>query len=69
MDYSTWEEKNISVNNVLLDPRNPRIPPTIEPFDQRSLLAELILHDKVHDLAQNIANNGYYPVESLIVVK
>lgn len=69
MDYSTWEEKNISVNNILLDPRNPRIPPTIEPFDQRSLLAELILHDKIHDLAQNIANNGYYPVESLIVVK
>jgi len=69
MNYSTWEEKNMSVNNILLDPRNPRIPPTVEPFDQRSLLAELILHDKVHDLAQNIANNGYYPVESLIVVK
>lgn len=69
MDYSTWEEKQISVNNILLDPRNPRIPPASEPLDQRSLLADLIDHDKVYELAQNIAKNGYYPVESLIVVR
>lgn len=69
MDYTTWEEKQISVNNILLDPRNPRIPPASEPLDQRSLIAELVDHDKVYELAQNIAQNGYYPVESLIVVR
>lgn len=69
MDYTTWEEKYISVNSILLDPNNPRIPPAGEPFNQRSLLAELVWHDKIHELAQNIAQNGYYPVESLIVVK
>ena len=69
MDYMTWEEKYISVNSILLDPNNHRIPPAGEPFNQRSLLAELVWHDKIHELAQNIAQNGYYPVESLIVVK
>ena len=69
MDYTTWEEKQISVSDILLDPRNPRIPPANEPLDQRSLLAELVDHDKVYELAQNIAQNGYYPVESLIVMK
>jgi hypothetical protein len=69
MDYTTWEERNISVNNILLDSNNPRIPPADKPFNQRSLLAELVQHDKIYELAQNIAQNGYYPVESLIVVK
>ena len=69
MDYTTWEEKQTSVNNILLDPRNPRIPPASEPLDQRSLLADLIDHDKVYELAKNVANNGYYPVESLIAVR
>jgi len=69
MDYSTWKEKQISVNSILLDPQNPRMPPKFEPPDQRSLIAELIEHDKVEELARNIAKNGYFPVESLIVVK
>jgi len=69
MDYTGWEEKHSLVNNILLDSRNPRIPPVSEPLDQRSLLAELVDHDKVYELAQNITQNGYYPVESLIVVR
>ena len=69
MDYTTWKEKKISVINILLDPRNPRIPPTSEPLTQRYLLAELIYHDKIYELAQNIVHDGYYPVESLIVVR
>lgn len=69
MDYSTWKEKQLPVRNILLDPRNPRIPPVGEPLDQHSLLAELVDHDKIYELAQNIVQNGYYPVESLIVVK
>lgn len=69
MDYSTWEEKQLLVNNILLDPRNPRIPPTSEPLDQHSLITELVAHDKVYELAQNIALNGYYPVEALIVAR
>lgn len=69
MDYTAWEEKNISVNSIILDSHNPRIPPAGELFNQRFLLAELVQHDKIQELALNIAQNGYYPVESLIVVK
>ena len=69
MDYSTWKEKQLLVTNILLDPLNPRIPPTDEQLDQNSLIAELVNHDKVYELARNIANNGYYPVESIIVMK
>lgn len=69
MDYTKWEEKQISVNNILLDSHNPRIPPDLGPRDQRSLLAVLVEHDKVEELARNIARNGYFPTESLIVVR
>ncbi len=61
--------RSLLVTNILLDPLNPRIPPTDEQLDQNSLIAELVNHDKVYELARNIANNGYYPVESIIVVK
>jgi len=54
---------------MLLDAKNPRIPPTGELLNQRALIAELVAHDKVYDLARNIVQNGYYPVESLIAVK
>lgn len=69
MDYSKWTEKRPSVKSILLDPRNPRIPPDLEPRDQSSLLAELVEHDKIEELARNIARNGYFPTESLIVIK
>lgn len=69
MDYSKWPERSISVVTTLLDQRNPRIPPSDEPFTQRDLLAELVFHDKVYELARNIVTNGYYPVESLIVIR
>ena len=69
MDYSKWEEKQLNVGSILLDEKNPRIPPSIEPLNQRLLIKDLIIHDKVYELAQNIAQNGYYPVESLIVMR
>lgn len=69
MDYSKWEEKQLNISSILLDEKNPRIPPTIEPLNQRLLIDDLVTHDKVYELAQNIAQNGYYPVESLIVIK
>lgn len=69
MDYSTWEEKQLDVSSIFLDEKNPRIPPSVEPVNQRLLIRDLVIHDKVYELAQNIALNGYYPVESLIVIR
>lgn len=69
MNFKNWKEKEMSVVDLLLDPLNPRIPPSDEQLDQRSLIADLVFHDKVFDLAKSIVDNGYFPVELLIVIK
>lgn len=69
MDFSKWPEKRLRVTNILLDPLNPRIPPTDEQLGQRTIIAHLVYHDKVDELARSIADNGYFPTESLIAVK
>lgn len=66
VDYSTWEEKPVPVTSLQLDAENPRIPPTPKPMEQRDLIAELVRHDKVVELAHDISVDGYSPVESLI---
>lgn len=68
MDFSKWPEKYLLVTNIKLDQLNPRIPPSDEILDQRSLIADLVYHDKIIELSRNIANNGYFPIELLIVV-
>lgn len=69
VDYASWAEKPVAVTSLLLDPQNPRIPPSEGPLDQAALIAELIEHDKVLELAKDIVENGYAPVESLIGVE
>jgi len=65
-DYSGWKEKHAYVTSLQLDPQNPRIPPTPAELKQRELIAELIAHDDVYELAKDIAEKGYWPLESLI---
>lgn len=69
IDYSKWKESQIAITNLCLDPKNPRIPNSGEGLSQRDLLSDLVQHDKVYDLAKSIVENGYYPVESLIIVE
>jgi len=68
-DYSKWKEGERVVTSLLLDPNNPRIPEISNNPAQNELLAELVENDKVYELAKNIADNGYSPVESIIYVK
>ncbi|MDB4989088.1 MAG: hypothetical protein JWN04_4266 [Myxococcaceae bacterium] len=65
-DYAKWDEKFVAVTSLYLDPLNPRIPSSDTALSQRALIAELVEHDKVLDLAKDIAENGYVPIESLI---
>jgi len=65
-DYSSWAEKAVQVTNLLLDAENPRIPSGGATLGQRDLIAELVEHDKVYELAKNIAEAGYFPLESMI---
>ncbi|MBW1677882.1 MAG: hypothetical protein JRJ13_14465 [Deltaproteobacteria bacterium] len=69
IDYSKWKEAYLIVTNLLLDPHNPRIPDSGENLSQRDLLADLVANDKVYELAKSIVENGYYPVEALIIVE
>lgn len=54
------------VMSLDLDPVNPRIPPRDKPFTQRELIAELVEHDDVYELAKDIVEQGWFPLESLI---
>jgi hypothetical protein len=65
-DYSDWPEKKAQPNALLLDAENPRIPPTAAPLSQRHLIGELVAHDRVYELAREIAHGGFDPVESLV---
>jgi hypothetical protein len=66
IDYNKWPIRMESVTNLLLDPENPRIPTIGNVPSQRALIAELVRHDKVYELATSIAENGYFPTEVLI---
>jgi len=68
-DYSSWPQKHSSVTSLRLDPLNPRIPSRDREFSQRELIAELVEHDAVYDLAKGIVEQGYWPLESLIGLK
>ena len=68
-DYREWPEKSINVTSLYLDSRNPRIPHVAGDTKQRDLAAQLIEHDKVYELAKDIAEQGYFPTEVLIGVE
>lgn len=69
IDYGKWKNDEPNVTNLRLDPNNPRIPDSGKELSERDLISDLLDNDKVYELAKSIVNNGYYPVESLIVVK
>ncbi len=69
MSYHDWPERKFAVNSLVLDALNPRIPAIDQGLDQRELIADLVVSDDVYGLAKNFVENGYFPVESLIVIK
>jgi len=68
MNYSHWKKAEKNVESLLLDSLNPRLPNAGPQLSQADVLAELIKHEKVKELAREIADNGYYPTEVLIAV-
>jgi hypothetical protein len=69
MNYKNWKRAERSAASLSLDPKNPRIPPSAKALGQPELIEELTLHDDVLELAKNIAANGFFPSEPLVVVK
>jgi hypothetical protein len=68
IDPGRWKQKILPVTSLQLDPRNPRIPERKSAPSQPELVAELIAHDNVYDLARDIAEVGYLPDSALIAV-
>ena len=66
--YGDWKDKTFLVTNLELDPRNPRVPRSQAEISQRDIVADLVEHDKVIEIARSIADHGYFPVEAIIVV-
>ena len=67
-DYTGWKERTLNVTSLQLDQKNPRIPELGHQPTQRDLVAELVEHDNVYELAKDIADQGFFPTELLIGV-
>ena len=68
-DYGKWKERECSVTSLLLDPLNPRIPELATAPTQRDVVAELVTHDNVYELAKDIADQGFFPTERLVGIE
>lgn len=68
-NFKNWKDKPEQVISLLLDAKNPRIPEIGKSPSQREIAAELIRHDDAYDLARSIAEQGYFPTETLIATK
>jgi predicted transcriptional regulator len=69
INYQKWPIKELKITGLKLDPQNPRIPQADEPLSQMELIAELVNHDDVFDLAKKISQQGFYPTETLVAVR
>jgi hypothetical protein len=68
-DYGKWKERECLVTSLLLDPLNPRIPELATTPTQRDVVAELVTHDNVYELAKDIADQGFFPTERLVGIE
>lgn len=58
----------IDLKNLMLDPENPRLPPSL-PRDQQTMLDYIAMTTTIEELMEAIAENDFFPGEPLIVTK
>jgi len=64
-----WPTKRVSVTNVHLDQKNPRLGRETAARAPRDIIQYLFEHDKAMEVAESIATRGYFPNEPLLVVQ
>lgn len=69
IDFSSWELRKLSIDGLLLDKRNPRLPEDMLNESQTNILHYLVNEFNVLDIAQNIVQNGFFINETPIVSK
>ena len=60
--------KTISINNLRLDPDNPRLPSSVDKHDINSIIEYIANETGVESLMSSIANNGFFPGEPIVAV-
>lgn len=58
----------ISVNNLLFDPQNPRLPRSIDASDERAVINWMLKDATIPELMNSIGQQGYFSGEPLLVV-
>lgn len=70
IDYSSWDTRLLSIDNLKLDVRNPRFSyQSAKEMNQTEIVKYLIENHAVYELAKDIAINGYFVNEEPIVCK
>jgi hypothetical protein len=57
----------ISVDDLLLDVENPRLPEEGAPWNQKSIISYIGQKSGIEDLMSSIGRNGFFPGEALVV--
>src|SRR3989338_9008124 len=68
MTSDTWPTRRLSVTNLHLDAKNPRLGREVSGRAPREIIQYLFDHDKAYEVAELIAKHGYFPSEPLIAV-
>ncbi|XXF75297.1 hypothetical protein P2318_19730 [Myxococcaceae bacterium GXIMD 01537] len=70
IDFSAWKHKEFRITSLVFDAKNPRVPASEQTPSERDIIAGLIEHEHIHELARKIADRGgLYPSEKLVVVE
>ena len=65
---SDYKLDNLEVSNLVLDPENPRIPPSLHGHDEEDIIQHMIEHASITELMESICENGFFPGEPIIVI-
>lgn len=69
MATNSWPTKFLSVINLHLDVKNPRLGQETASQAPREIFKYLFEHDKALDVAESIASRGFFPNEPLLAIK
>ena len=68
MAPGSWPTKSLSVVNLHLDAKNPRLGRETSSRAPRDIIQYLFEHDKAIEVAESIATRGYFPNEPLLAI-
>jgi hypothetical protein len=68
MSANAWKFDSISIVELMLDTKNPRLGAERNAKTQREIIQYLFEFDKVIDLAESIAARGFFPNEPLLAI-